>query len=76
MYDRFSPALYRYAWRLTGNDELAEECVAETFGRYLAPLHAGAGPTQNVWAYLYRVGSQLDRRSMAQDKGCCHARGA
>ncbi|OGO50173.1 MAG: hypothetical protein A2Z30_05200 [Chloroflexi bacterium RBG_16_64_43] len=55
VYDRFSPALYRYAWRLTGNDELAEECVAETFGRYLAALRAGAGPTQNLRAYLYRV---------------------
>jgi len=55
VYDRFSPALYRYAWRLTGNDDLAEECVAETFGRYLAALRAGAGPTQNVRAYLYRV---------------------
>ena len=55
MYDRFSPALYRYAWRLTGNDELAEECVAETFGRYLSALRAGAGPTQNLQAYLYRV---------------------
>lgn len=54
-YDRFSPAIYRYAWRLTGDDPTAEECVAETFGRFLAALRAGAGPNQNLQAYLYRV---------------------
>jgi RNA polymerase sigma-70 factor (ECF subfamily) len=54
-YDRFSPALYRYAWRLTGDDSTAEECVAETFGRFLAALRAGAGPNRNLQAYLYRV---------------------
>jgi RNA polymerase sigma-70 factor (ECF subfamily) len=55
VYDRFSPALYRYAWRLTGNDDLAEDCVAETFGRYLTALRTGAGPTKSLQAYLYRV---------------------
>jgi RNA polymerase sigma-70 factor, ECF subfamily len=54
-YDRFGPALYRYAWRLTGDDSTAEECVAETFGRFLAALRAGGGPIQNLQAYLYRV---------------------
>lgn len=69
-YDSFSPALYRYAWRLTGNNELAEECVAETFGRYLAALRAGAGPTQNLQAYLYRVAHNwiTDQWRKAQDE--------
>ena len=35
IYDTFSPGLYRYAMRLTGDQDLAEECVADTFSRLL-----------------------------------------
>ena len=31
VYDLYSPELYRYAVRLMNNEDLAEECVAETF---------------------------------------------
>jgi len=55
VYDRFSPGLYRYALRLLGNADLAEECVAETFSRFLRALHRGGGPRQHLRAYLYRV---------------------
>ena len=41
VYDRFSPGLYRYARRLLGDADLAEECVAETFSRFLRALHRG-----------------------------------
>jgi RNA polymerase sigma-70 factor (ECF subfamily) len=55
IYDRFSPELFRYAWRLLGEADLAEECVAETFSRFLQALARQNGPVQSVRAYLYRV---------------------
>lgn len=55
IYDQYSPALYRYALRLLGQPDLAEECVAETFSRFLLALRRGGGPTAHLQAYLYRV---------------------
>jgi len=55
IYDRYSPMLYAYAMRLLGNSDLAEECVAETFHRFLLALRAGGGPDGYLKAYLYRV---------------------
>ncbi len=55
VYDRYSPGVYRYAWRLLGDEDLAEECVAETFSRLLNALARGDGPRQHLQAYLYRV---------------------
>ncbi len=55
IYDRYSPALYRYAVRLLGQPDLAEECVAETFSRLLLALRSGGGPETQLQAYLYRV---------------------
>jgi RNA polymerase sigma-70 factor (ECF subfamily) len=55
IYDRFSPAIYAYAMRLSGDSELAEECAAETFSRLLRALQNGGGPQQHLRAYLYRV---------------------
>ncbi len=55
IYDNYGPALYRYALRLLGEPDLAEECVAETFSRFLQTLRRGNGPTAYLQAYLYRV---------------------
>lgn len=55
IYDLYSPGLYRYAMRLIGDEDLAEECVAETFNRFLATIKAGKGPEHHLQAYLYRV---------------------
>jgi RNA polymerase sigma-70 factor, ECF subfamily len=55
IYDTFSPPIFRYAFRLTGSEDQAEECVAEVFSRFLNALHAGGGPHQHLKAYLYRV---------------------
>ena len=55
IYDTYSPRLYRYAMRLLGEVELSEDCVAETFSRFLHALHGGGGPTDYLQAYLYRV---------------------
>lgn len=67
IYDWLSPEIYRYAVRLLGNADLAEECVAETFSRWLNALTDGKGPREYLRAYLYRVAhnwiSDLYRRS-------------
>ncbi len=55
IYDSYSPGLVRYATRLLGETDLAEECVAETFSRFLKALHNGGGPRDCLQAYLYQV---------------------
>lgn len=55
IYDRYSERLYRYAVRLLGDVDLAEECVADTFARFLQALRAGRGPRDHLQAYLYRI---------------------
>lgn len=55
VYDRFSPGIYRYAMRLLGDVQLAEDCVSETFSRFLKSLRAGRGPQDHLQAYLFRV---------------------
>jgi RNA polymerase sigma-70 factor (ECF subfamily) len=55
IYDHYSPGIYRYARRLLGCDSLAEDCVGETFSRFLQALRGGGGPQDHLQAYLYRV---------------------
>jgi RNA polymerase sigma-70 factor (ECF subfamily) len=55
IYDTYSPGLYRYAMRLLGDTGLAEDCVAETFARYLKALQERRGPREHLQAYLYRI---------------------
>jgi RNA polymerase sigma-70 factor, ECF subfamily len=55
IYDCYSPGLVRYATRLLGESELAEECVAETFSRFLKALRKGGGPSDSLQAYLYQT---------------------
>lgn len=55
IYDEYSPLLYRYAMRLLGDQDVAEECVAETFSRFLQALRGGGGPKRHLKAYLFRV---------------------
>jgi RNA polymerase sigma-70 factor (ECF subfamily) len=55
IYDTFSTGLYGYSLRLLGDPDIAEDCVAETFSRFLKALHAGKGPDNQLKAYLYRI---------------------
>ncbi len=55
IYDLYSDELYRYAMRVGGDPDLAEECVAETFARLLDALRRGRGPREFLRAYLYRI---------------------
>jgi RNA polymerase sigma-70 factor, ECF subfamily len=54
IYERHSPGIFRYAYRLLGDQDMAEECVAETFSRFLQVTRSGGKP-ENAQAYLYRV---------------------
>ena len=55
IYDRWSTPLYRYAMRLLGDSHLAEDCVSETYSRFLSALKRGKGPRDHLQAYLYRI---------------------
>lgn len=55
IYDLYSPGLYRYAARFLGDPSVAEDCVAETFSRFLKAIHAKRGPKDYLRAYLYRI---------------------
>ncbi|MBV7328007.1 RNA polymerase sigma factor [Chloroflexi bacterium TSY] len=55
IYDLYSDELYRYAMRRLGDADLAEECIAETFSRFLQALQRGKGPQKYLRAYLYRA---------------------
>ena len=55
IYDLYSPELYRYAVRLLGDPCTAEDCVAETFSRFLKAVRAKRGPKDYLKAYLYRI---------------------
>jgi RNA polymerase sigma-70 factor (ECF subfamily) len=55
IYERYHPEIYRYAARMLGDRDAAEDCVAETFSRMLQAVRAGGGPSENIRAYLFRV---------------------
>jgi len=55
IFDIYSPGIYRYAFRLLGDTELARDCMAETFNRFLNAIKRGGGPDKSLQAYLYRI---------------------
>jgi RNA polymerase sigma-70 factor (ECF subfamily) len=55
VYDLYSPGLYRYAMRSLSEPDRAEECVAETFSRFLQAMRNGKGPREYLMAYLYQI---------------------
>ena len=55
IFDRYNAGIFRYAMRLLGGMDLARECMAETFSRFLSALQRGVGPKDYLQAYLYRI---------------------
>jgi RNA polymerase sigma-70 factor (ECF subfamily) len=55
IYETYNPKLFRYSYRLLGDQDLAEECVAETFSRFLSSLKGNHTGPDHIQAYLYRV---------------------
>jgi RNA polymerase sigma-70 factor (ECF subfamily) len=55
VYDTYSDGLYAYAFRLLRDRHMAEDCVSDTFTRFLNALQTGKGPDKYLQAYLYRI---------------------
>jgi RNA polymerase sigma-70 factor, ECF subfamily len=55
IYNEYNSGLYVYAMYLLGDPDLAEECVSETFSRFLKAVYSGSGPQSHLKAYLYRI---------------------
>jgi RNA polymerase sigma-70 factor, ECF subfamily len=55
IYDTYSPGLYRYSMRRLSDQDVAEDCVAETFSRFLQALKTRRGPQSFLQAFLYRI---------------------
>ena len=56
IFDQYSSELYRYALRRTGFPQIAEDCVSETFTRFLKSLQRpGQHIKTSIRAYLYRT---------------------
>lgn len=55
IYEKYNSELYRYAYRMLDDGDLAEDCVSETFSRFLRVMRQGGAPVENARAYLYRV---------------------
>jgi len=54
IYERHSPEIFRYAYRVLDDNDLAEDCVADTFYRFLLAIRGGTA-FENMRAYLFRV---------------------
>ena len=54
LYEENNDALYRYAYRYLGDQDLAEECVADVFTSFLKRIQTDAPYDENYRAYLYR----------------------
>ncbi len=55
IYEQHNAELYRYAYRLLGDRDLAEDCIAETFSRFLHSTVKHRAEIDNVRAYLFRM---------------------
>lgn len=56
-FDRHYPALYRYLYRLTGDEDVAEDVAQESFIRLLE----NEVPESSVQSWLFTVGTNLVR---------------
>jgi RNA polymerase sigma-70 factor, ECF subfamily len=55
IYDQYNSSIYAYCMHLLGVPDAAEECVSETFLRFLQAVNSGRGPQSHLRAYLYRI---------------------
>ena len=55
IFDRYAPALYKYALRLCGDCAEADDVVGDVFSQLLKHFKEGRGPRDNLRSYLYQV---------------------
>lgn len=56
IYEHYSPLLYRYIFRLVGNQELADDITQETFLKAFQNIRT-IDKDSNISAWLYRIAS-------------------
>jgi RNA polymerase sigma-70 factor (ECF subfamily) len=59
LYDRYSPAIYRYLYRRCGDAALAEDLTGTTFLRMLEAIDESQAWTQSFSGWLYRIAHNL-----------------
>lgn len=55
IFDRYSPSLYNYAFRLCHDQLVSDYIVGDVFAKLLDQLSAGRGPNINLRSYLYEM---------------------
>ena len=55
IFDTYAPVLYRYALRLTGDPQEADQIVGDVFARLLEKFAEGKGPSSNLRSYLFQI---------------------
>ena len=59
IFDRYSSALYTYAYRLSNDALIADYVVGDVFAKLLDQFSAGNGPSTNLRSYLYEMAYHL-----------------
>jgi len=59
IYDEFHQPIYRYIYRQVNHVDLANDLTAEVFQRFLQAIQKGAGPDQNLKAWLFRAAHNI-----------------
>ena len=59
IFDRYSSALYNYAYRLSNDAWIADYVVGDVFAKLLDQFSAGNGPSTNLRSYLYEMAYHL-----------------
>jgi RNA polymerase sigma-70 factor (ECF subfamily) len=59
IFDRYSSALYNYAYRLCNDALIADYVVGDVFAKLLDQFSAGNGPSTNLRSYLYEMAYHL-----------------
>lgn len=55
IFDAYAPIIYRYALRLTGDAQEADQVVGDVFARLLEKFAQGKGPSSNLRSYLFQM---------------------
>jgi RNA polymerase sigma-70 factor (ECF subfamily) len=74
VFDRYAPALYKYALRLCRDPAQADDVVGDVFAQLVNQLGRGKGPRDNLRSYLYQIAyhrvvdkARQDRRTAELD---------
>lgn len=55
VFEQYAPLIFRYALRLVGDVDVADDVVGDTFSEFIKQLERNKGPRENVRAYLYQI---------------------